>query len=81
MTLDLLPVGQRAHSTAVDWAALAPDEAQRLQALGLDVGARVALAHCGVLGGRDPLAVTIGRMTVALRRAHARAMTVGELAG
>ena len=81
MTLDLLPLGQRAVITAVDWAVLAPDEAQRLQALGIDVGAQVALAHCGVLGGRDPLAVTIGRMTVALRRAHARAMTVGELAG
>jgi len=80
MTLDLLPIGQRATVTAVDWAALAPDEAQRLQALGLDVGARVALAHRGVLGGRDPLAVMIGRMTVALRRSHARAMTVGELA-
>ena len=80
MTLDLLPIGQRAHITAVDWAALAPDEAQRLQALGLDVGARVALAHRGVLGGGDPLAVSIGRMTVALRRAHARAMTVSELA-
>ena len=79
MTLDLLPIGQRAHITAVDWAALAPDEAQRLQALGLDIGARVALAHRGVLGGRDPLAVTIGRMTVALRRAHARAMTVDAL--
>ena len=79
MTLDLLPLGQRAVVTAVDWAALAPDEAQRLQALGLDVGARVALAHRGVLGGSDPLAVTIGRMTVALRRAHARAMTVGNL--
>lgn len=80
MTLDLLPIGQRAVVTAVDWATLAPDEAQRLQALGLDVGARVALAHRGVMGGSDPLAVTIGRMTVALRRAHARAMTVSELA-
>ena len=79
MTLDLLPLGQRAVVTAVDWAALAPDEAQRLQALGLDVGARVALAHRGVLGGHDPLAVTIGRMTVALRRSHARAMSVGSL--
>ena len=80
MTLDLLPLGQRAVVTAVDWAVLAPDEAQRLQALGLDVGARVALAHRGVMGGGDPLAVSIGRMTVALRRAHARAMTVSELA-
>ena len=80
MTLDLLPLGQRAVVTAVDWAVLAPDEAQRLQALGLDIGARVALAHRGVMGGGDPLAVSIGRMTVALRRAHARAMTVSELA-
>jgi ferrous iron transport protein A len=79
MTLDLLPIGQRALVTAVDWTVLAPDEAQRLQALGLDVGARIAIAHRGVLGGRDPLAVMIGRMTVALRRSHARAMTVGEL--
>ena len=79
MTLDLLPIGQRAIVTAVDWAALAPDEAQRLQSLGLEVGARVALSHRGILGGRDPLAVTIGRMTVALRRSHARAMTVGSV--
>ena len=79
MTLDMIPIGQRMRVTAVDWAVLAPDEAQRLQSLGLDVGAQVALAHRGVLGGRDPLAVSIGRMTVALRRAHARAMTVGEL--
>jgi ferrous iron transport protein A len=28
------------------------------------------------MAGRDPLAVTVGRMTVALRRVHARAMTV-----
>lgn len=79
MTLDMIPIGQRMRVTAVDWAVLAPDEAQRLQSLGLDVGAQVALAHRGVLGGRDPLAVSIGRMTVALRRAHARAMTVGAL--
>jgi ferrous iron transport protein A len=76
MTLDLLPLGQLARISAVDWGALAPDEVQRLQALGLDVEARVALAYRGVLGGHDPLAVTIGRMTVALRRAHARAMSV-----
>ena len=76
MTLDATPAGQRVHVTAVDWASLAPDEAQRLQALGLDIGARVSVAHRGVFGGNDPIALTIGRMTVALRRAHARAMTV-----
>ncbi len=76
MTLDLIPIGQRACITSVDWVTLAPDEVQRLQSLGLDLGAKVAIAHRGVLGGADPLAVTIGRMTVALRRAHAHAMTV-----
>ena len=79
MTLDLLPVGQRARIVAVDWAALVAEEAQRLQALGIDVGARVAVAHRGVLAGADPLAILIGRMTVALRRAHAKAMTVETL--
>ena len=41
--------------------------------------ARVAVAHRGVFGGRDPIALTVGRMTVALRRAHARAMQVEAL--
>ena len=79
MTLDLLPVGQRARIVAVDWSVLAEDEGQRLRALGIDEGARVAVAHRGVLGGRDPLALMVGRMQVAVRRAHARAMTVEEV--
>ncbi len=76
MTLDLLPIGQRAQITAVDWSCMAEEEAQRLRAMGIDVGARVAISHRGVLGGRDPLAVMVGRMAVALRRAHAVAMQV-----
>lgn len=79
MTLDLLPTGQSARIAAVDWSVLVEEEAQRLRALGLDVGATVAVAHRGVMGGRDPLAISIGRMTVALRRAHARAMQVETL--
>ena len=80
MTLDLLPLGQQARISAVDWTTLAPVEVQRLHSLGLDVEARVAVAYRGVLGGNDPLAITVGRMTVALRRAHARAMSVEVLA-
>lgn len=76
MTLDLLPTGQRARITAVDWSLLVDEEAQRLRALGIDVGARVAVSHRGVFSGRDPIALMIGRMTVALRRTHARAMQV-----
>lgn len=76
MTLDLLPLGQSARIIAVDWAQLVDEEAQRLRALGLDAGAKVEVAHRGVFAGADPLAISIGRMTVALRRVHARAMTV-----
>lgn len=76
MQLDDLPIGQPARITAVDWTQLVPEEAQRLRALGIDNGAKVTLAYRGVFAGRDPLALEIGRMTVALRRIHARAMTV-----
>jgi len=79
MTLDGLEHGQRARIVAVDWDAFAPEDGARLRALGLDGGARVAVSHRGVFGGRDPLAVIIGRMTVAVRRVHAAAMTVEAL--
>jgi len=76
MTLDLLPIGQRARIVAVDWSSLVAEEAERLRALGLDVGARVAVSYRGVFGASDPLAIMIGRMTVAVRRVHASAMEV-----
>ena len=79
MTLDLLPIGETARIVAVDWSSLVPEEARRLRALGLEEGARVAAAHRGVLGGKDPIAIVIGRMTVAMRRAHAAAMQVESL--
>jgi len=60
----------------VDWSRLVPEEAQRLQALGVDEGATVSVAHRGVFAGKDPIALSIGRMTVALRRAHAQAIQV-----
>lgn len=63
----------------MDWTLLVPEEAQRLRALGIDNGAKVTLAYRGVFAGRDPLALEIGRMTVALRRIHACAMTVEPL--
>jgi len=76
MTLDSLPIGLRAKIVAVDWPSLVAEEAQRLRALGLDEGASISVSHAGVFGGRDPIAVSIGRMTIALRRAHAAAMQV-----
>ncbi|MFM5949179.1 MAG: ferrous iron transport protein A [Novosphingobium sp.] len=76
MTIDHLPIGISVRIVAVDWARLVPEEAQRLQALGIDLGAKVSVAHRGVFSGHDPIALSVGRMTVALRRAHAEAIEV-----
>lgn len=76
MTLDLLPLETTARIVAVDWSRLVAEEAQRLQALGIDLGATVSVAHRGIFAGADPLALSIGRMTVALRRVHAQAIEV-----
>lgn len=78
MTLDHLPRGVNATIISVDWASLAPEEGQRLRALGVDEAAEISIAHRGVFGGSDPIAVTIGRMTVALRRSHAAAIEVQQ---
>lgn len=76
MTLDMLARGATGRIVSVDWSSLAPDEAKRLRALGIDEGATVEIAHRGVFGGSDPIALVVGRMTVAVRRAHARAMEI-----
>jgi ferrous iron transport protein A len=76
MNLDLLKIGQKAIVTTVKWDDLSPDEALRLRGLGIDTGVEVEPLHRGMLLFRDPIAVKIGRMTVALRRVHARAISV-----
>ena len=76
MTMDTLAIGTPARITAVDWSVLAVDEGKRLRALGIDEGAEITIAHRGVFGLGDPIAVRFGAMTVALRRSHARAITV-----
>ena len=80
VTLDELPIAVAARITGVDWAALVDDEAQRLRALGIEEGAEVRVSHRGVFTGRDPLAVAIGRMQIALRRVHAMAIAVAPAA-
>jgi ferrous iron transport protein A len=76
MTLYTFEPGKQARIVAVDWSALAEDEAKRLQALGVDTGAEVTVRHRGVFGGRDPIALRLGNMTIAIRRAHALAIAV-----
>lgn len=76
MTLDGFDSGRNARITGVDWASLAEDEGKRLKALGVDEGAEVAILHRGVFGGRDPIAMRLGNMTIAIRRIHAHAISV-----
>ena len=74
-SLDDLKVGTRAHIDSIDWDSLASGEASRLRHFGFDAGVAVEPLHLGPFG-RDPLAVRVGRMTVAIRRIHARAVRV-----
>lgn len=71
----MLLVGRRARIAAIDWAALDAADATRLRHFGFDEGVAVESLHKGPFG-RDPLAVRVGRMTVAIRRTHARAVQV-----
>jgi ferrous iron transport protein A len=75
VTLDTLPLNAPARIIAIDWTAIPETEGHRLRSLGLDDGVLVEALHRGILFWRDPLAVRVGRMTVALRRKVALAIS------
>jgi ferrous iron transport protein A len=79
MTLDQLPYHRPAMVAGVDWTALTEPEQRRLRNLGLDEGVEVEALHGGPFG-RDPIAVRIGRMMLAMRRVHARVIHVSAAA-
>ncbi len=72
MQLDSIPLRQSMRVAAVNWAAISEHEGHRLRSLGLDVGADIEALHRGILFWRDPIAVRVGRMTIALRLNIAR---------
>ena len=73
--LDQLKLGTKALVASIDWAVLDHGEASRLQHFGFDEGVAVETLHLGPFG-RDPIAIRVGRMTVAIRRKHAGAVRV-----
>lgn len=75
LPLDELGVGSRGRIHGIDWSLLDAGEASRLRQFGFEEGVAVEPLHLGPIG-RDPLAVKVGRMTVAIRRTHARAIKV-----
>jgi ferrous iron transport protein A len=79
ISLDRLTVGARARVTQIDWDALDSAEASRLRHFGFDDGVTVEPLHLGPFG-RDPIAIRVGRMTVAIRRRHAAAIRVTPIA-
>ncbi len=73
--LESLPVRRPATITTIAWDRLAVPEARRLREFGFDEGVHVEILHRATLF-RGPVACRIGRMTVALRRNVAAAITV-----
>lgn len=67
MQLDQLPLGRPARIDSVNWAEIPDGEAHRLRSLGIEEGAAIEALHRGILFFRDPLAVRVGRMTIAMR--------------
>ncbi len=75
LRLDKLPMRTRATISAIDWTALGSADERRLRNLGFDDGVSVQPLHAAPVS-QDPIALRVGRMVVAIRRAHASAMTV-----
>ena len=75
VSLDTLKLGVKARVLSIDWASLDEPEACRLRHFGFDDGVMVEPLHLGPFG-RDPIAIRVGRMTVAIRRRHAGAVRV-----
>ena len=77
--LDQLALGTKARVASIDWDGLDHGEASRLRHFGFDEGVTVQPLHLGPFG-RDPIAIRVGRMTVAIRRRHAGAIRVIPIA-
>lgn len=78
MRLSQLPLRRLAWIDQVNWDALSPTEAQRLRELGIAEGVEIEALHRGGWTGRGPLACRVGRMTIAMRAAHADAIQVRD---
>ena len=75
--VDELKSGRRAVIAGIDRDG-DPRTVRRLYELGFDEGVDVQVLHRGPVGG-CPIALRVGNMTVALRRAQARMISVEPL--
>ena len=79
MRLDDLPLNSPATIANIDWAALGDTASRRLRAFGFEDGAAIEALHFGGGFAQDPIALRIGRMTIAVRRVQAAAIEVVTL--
>ncbi len=75
-TLDQLALRQNAEVVSIDWTAISENDGRRLRALGVDEGVAVEKLYKGMFGLSDPIALKVGRMTIAVRKSHAEAISV-----
>lgn len=79
MHLDTLPLRQKMRISSIDWSQISENEGRRLRALGIEAGASIEALHRGTLFWRDPIAVRVGRMSVAIRSKTAAAIICEDL--
>jgi ferrous iron transport protein A len=79
LRLDTLPLNTPATITQIDWGVVGETAARRLKAFGFEDGVGIEALYYGGMIARDPIAFRIGRMTIALRRAQAAAISVTPL--
>jgi ferrous iron transport protein A len=75
MRLDELPPRRATTISTIDWDGLDEKAARRLRELGFDEGVAIETLHRGPVS-LDPIAVRVGKMTIALRKAVAFAVSV-----
>ena len=76
MTLDKLPMRKPAMISAIDWVSMSENEGAQIRNLGLNEGVEVEKLYQGMFGMHDPIALKVGRMMIAIRKAHASAISV-----
>ena len=72
--LTALTPNSPAYVDTVDWTAMSDSDGKRLRELGLCEGASIELLHRSLF--KKAHACRVGRMIVAMRAAHAAAITV-----
>ncbi len=77
-TLAEMPFEVERQIASIAAHGLTDEEFRRLQSLGFLPGESVMKIHGGGFGKSDPLAIRIGRTTIALRRRYAAAVLIAD---